>query len=301
MDEKHTFLALNECISQIPLYLEGLGARKYSFPAPALFQERIRKILRIDINHISQCANVTEHPLFLLFTSPDYGNILFAKKENIIFPLSTTGVTDTVIERALHWNKFIIYTDNHSLTWLIENDIPFLTQLIISFGYDTNYKLNKAVLRDIANKYFVSKKPIEFTLADLFATRNRGKLEIRKGLIQFVAGNSTSRDNQLLILLYDYGCYVLQTKTKFSEEEKLQVATYIAYYIELCYSKYEETGLTSSNPPGSFLKKELLPYPGAIEKLEENNFYTLSGLAELVEKCKKKTTNKRINKSGIYL
>ncbi|NDV65226.1 hypothetical protein [Bacteroides sp. 224] len=269
MDEN----TLNECLFQIPFYIEGLRVRNYSFPDVHTFRERIKKTIRIDMSTVHQCANMLDYPQFLLFTFSDYEDILFSKQENIILPLSTLEVTDSIIERTLHWNNFIFHNNNNSLTWLIENDLPFLTQLIISFGYDINYKLNKAVLQQLSKNYFSSKNTSEFPYPNLFAIKNSGKLEIRKGLIQYIAGNSTCDNTQLLQLLYDYGCHILHTAIEFSLEEKLQVAAYIAHYIELCYSKNKETGLIPTTPPGSFLKKELLSYPAAKEWLEKNNFY----------------------------
>jgi hypothetical protein len=236
----------------------------------------------------------------------EFRSIVFVKKYNFIisptFPLGVffdkrEGDDEFVfIQRAAnrmkHYNKYLFNDSQASLTWLLVNEQRFLTRLVKEFGYDKVPRINKMVLDNACNKFQKTQLKETGFLENLFAVKEfNGSFRINEGLLQYVVDNTTVDDNRYLDLLYNYANILSYNYTgykdymfdNFTKNEKLKIAAYAGYYIELAYRNNGIKGTEQKWKAKSFLRNEFAGNEDLLPEIEKNNYYGLPDFAGMID------------------
>lgn len=182
------------------------------------------------------------------------------------------------IDLLLYRNKYLFNDDKASLEWLLKNDKIFLEQMIRVFGFDTEYRINRMVLKEIDSQYR-NKQPSNIEiLNDLFVYKDcQGNLQIRKGLMQTVADETDSNQNNFFKILDDYCFYLAfpleETQTPFSFKEKCKIIAYINNITYPLYTKYKEENGMAIWDANSLLYNIYVQHPEIIEEITKNNYF----------------------------
>lgn len=203
-----------------------------------------------------------------------------------------------ISEEDFHENNFILNNSKSSLTWLLINDFYFIEDLFYEFGYDKDPSINKFILESVYNEYKDSPtKHNENALYDIFIRKDcNGKLHIKENLYQFISsGGDNENDYKYVSMMYDYARfmmydnYALKNEMQLTKDERLKIATYLGYYIELYYAKYQNPEDINYFPvegayTGSFYRNQFVDDKiGLIEYIQKNNYFNLPGLKGLIE------------------
>lgn len=195
-----------------------------------------------------------------------------------------------------HWNNYTLNDSSDSFLWLIENNFNHLLKdLLFTFGYDKDDRLNKYILDEISQSLTDGYTPESFH--DIFAGRDlNGKLRIHENLLKYMQEHPTDDYAQMLL---SYGVYCLGEAAEpyFTKEERFKVAAYITNYMRLIYIENanregddyiiiddalfqsigdmvnEEGNLGSEGEDSEFLRM-----------IVKNDYYNLPKFKEMVEK-----------------
>lgn len=134
-----------------------LNKKHYTPPLESIFYSRIKDVFSLDLQ--ASPRQVEKHEKYWVYISdlgryndriytPNIGYFYFCKEGRFIYNIdiseafvsaNATSPYETCIEeRTYHYNNFIFNNSNASLTWLLNNDMFFIEQLVIDFGYDKN-------------------------------------------------------------------------------------------------------------------------------------------------------------------
>lgn len=190
----------------------------------------------------------------------------------------------------LHRNKFLLNDSQSSLTWLINNDLEFLEELVREFGYDKNDRINKAVLEKNNAAYqeyekfrsSVNKRKSTEILTDLFAKKDcYGNLQIREGLMKFISEtydkqygtpNSMMVDCAIIMRIFTSEDYP-EITSQFTKQERLKIAAYAGYYDYRERIKFDAVDEWREGWDGGFLRNGLSKELS--EEIVRNNYYDL--------------------------
>ncbi|MDH6309469.1 hypothetical protein M2451_003849 [Dysgonomonas sp. PFB1-18] len=179
----------------------------------------------------------------------------------------------------IHLNKFIFNNSNASLTWLINNNIEFLTLLVTYFGYDKNGKLNKAVLRNIFKDYKMFDGTTDYSqFDDIFFKKDcNEKLSIRNGLLKTIEEETNSDNTMYIYALTDYISYFFgnpEQKGKYSLEELSQIFVNIAIVEQQIRTSYFKPAAPEwNNRSHSYYISQ--KYPALLETAEKYNYFNI--------------------------
>jgi hypothetical protein len=199
------------------------------------------------------------------------------------------------IERLVHRNKYLFNDSKSSLTWLIINDLEFLENLVRIFGYDKETQINKAVLSKIHSDY--TKNQLEHffydenRLIDLFAKKDcNGKLQIREGLLKYIADNTPFNNNELYTMMGEYGEILIRDydnseafRKSFTLKEQLKIVAYVGYYMELTRIKNNIKGFEENWERNTLLHNELGGNKELLEEIRRNNYYDLPDFENIIQ------------------
>lgn len=195
-----------------------------------------------------------------------------------------------------HWNNYTLNDNPDSFLWLIDNGFKhILKDLLFTFGYDKDNKLNKYILDEISQSS-TDGYTIE-SFSDIFAGRDlNGKLQIHKNLLKYMQENPTNDYAQMLFLYGDY-CLGDAAEPYFTKEERFKVAAYIAYYMRLIYienANREGDGYIIINDAlfqniGDLVNEEGNPSDEGedsefLQMIVKNDYYNLPKFKEMVDK-----------------
>ena len=199
------------------------------------------------------------------------------------------------IQILVNRNKDLFNDDQASLTWLLKNDQQFLTILLSHFGYDKDTKINKMVLDSI---YQVHTGPSairgEYIPSLFFVKDCTDKLQIREGLLKYVADHTSARDNRFIYALGDFMYKLCDDTYKdfyddasqiFTPIEKAKIVAYIANIENPAIEKYKgPESYQVWNNAGSNLYNISQSNPEVIKIIEKNNYFGLPKMKDIIEK-----------------
>lgn len=302
-----------------PIFSYWLNKKMYKPVSDSIFKTRIYTIFGIDISTLESCDDIIINKDYIeYYTYKAYGtegdiittgSFLLTLKYNLFFRAPFNGHIVEEIDRTqryltcfpdnlYHYNNFIFYDSQSSLSWLINNDIEFLEILVREFGYDKNDKINKAVLESINEKY-ISTQPRNYELLEnLFAKKDyNGNLNIRQHLMEYISEFYNQDKDTPLAMLDDYAYRIVDLKKTgynqewdFTKEERFKIATFAGYYEQLARNRNSIDGVDDSynKPiqegwlPGSFLRNEFVGNNEFLEVIKENNYYELPDFENII-------------------
>ena len=214
------------------------------------------------------------------YIDPANGNSLVKKGDSIAY-----NITHYEITRLMYRSELIIHNDESVIDWLLLYDESFLVNLCLKYDFDRVDEVNRLVL--IQKSDFWSKSSYYEGNEEKIGYENlffrhlpNGRLKIRDGLLAYYCEHwydSSDGFNAYCTSIVSS----LRGKTpvylsEYSLEERMKIATYIAYYREI---------FISSNPFTSFYS-ELKENPSFVQFIETNGYFGLEGLKEIVDKYK---------------
>ena len=224
--------------------------------------------------------------------SNDQGDVKIVKwEEDPGLPKRRFNNINTIVSR----NKYLFNDSKADLTWLLSNDKKFLRQLVIVYGYDTEEKINRQVLEELYTEYTRSGQIWRAAkIGDLFFTKDcRDKLQIRKGLLEYVSQHTTKDDDRFIYALGVYAHYLFKENSdlfetepsgKFSIEEKAEIIARIAVIESPAFYKYKPLNSnTAWHNTGSVLHTITAAHPEILSMIIKNKYYGLPDLKEIIE------------------
>lgn len=193
-----------------------------------------------------------------------------------------------------HVNQYILYDNQASFIWLSVNDPAFLENLLLTFGYDKDDRINKLVLDDnnisLINKFFGR---------DIY-----GKIKIHEGVLRTIgqlSSKNCSKYFEAASSFVDLMGYHSDTENDNRNtypsledlplKERHQIIAYVINTLQPLYEKYNgEDGYGNLDQFGIgivdcfwnafFDDHELL------QDIEANNCYNLPNLTNLLQKMR---------------
>lgn len=228
---------------------------------------------------------------------------MFSPKYNFIYRVESLALAVDVEDReyiacmwqaVYHYNKYIFNNSKTSLTWLINNDIEFLEQLVRVFGYGKESRINKAVLEKVSQKYFSTQPYSEDELRNLFAYKcSDGKVYIHSDLMHYIVNNIDKKYKTPLEMLYRFASEMVSKDNNsinegFTQKERYKIAAYAGYYEAIARKRHD-----IDNPndpeytpegwfPGSFLGNEFVSNPDLLEYIKKNNYFNLPDFDDMI-------------------
>ncbi|WP_410880357.1 hypothetical protein [Myroides sp. DW712] len=200
----------------------------------------------------------------------------------------------------LELNKYILYNDRASFSWLLHYDPEILRSLLESFSYQEENLLNGWLLNEKRKQVRLKEEEenqhaIE-KVTGVFAFKNyQEELEIREKLMQYIDEVTTAEDNDLLLMLDDYATEIVsfdnnssdELRKGFTQDELYKIFAYAAYYSYKGFVKYDK-GLgrfssTRENWPNFCALTTVGQNADVQEALKKNMYYDIPGLKEAVE------------------
>ncbi len=193
-------------------------------------------------------------------------------------------------------NKYLFNDSKSDLAWLLAHDKNFLKQLVTTFGYDKEEKINKQVIEDLYKSYTESGQLWQAVkLGEIFFTKDcQGKLKIQEGLLSYVFNNTNENDDRLIYALSNYlnylfkddkdGIFTEAPSKKFSVEEKAKIIAYVANIESPAFYKYKPLNSSRAwQKAGTSFYNITGAHPEILKIIEQNNYYGLTPLKNVVE------------------
>ncbi|MBR4839544.1 MAG: hypothetical protein IK005_03585 [Paludibacteraceae bacterium] len=208
------------------------------------------------------------------------GNSLVKKGDTVAYNI-THGQIDFIMELS----DLIFYADKSTVDIYKFGDESFWEDLCLKYDFDRVDEVNRLVLKEKSD--FWSKSSYYEGNEEKIGYENlffrhlpNGRLKIRDGLLAYYCEHwydSSDGFNAYCTSIVSS----LRGKTpvylsEYSLEERMKIATYIAYYREI---------FIPSNPFTSFYS-ELKENPSFVQFIETNDYFGLEGLKEIVDKYK---------------
>ena len=207
----------------------------------------------------------------------EYGNtILITRWKDLTdLPQQRKENIQTLVAR----NKYLFNDSKADLPYLLHNDQDFLKALVVVFGYDKEPKINELVMRDYEERNHLQHRE---EIGDILFVKNcEGKLEIRQGLLEYIARRTQSEEKRLADALYSFIVTYLEDKPQFTPAEKRKIVAYAAQTYEPLYERFYKIGW----PMGSMLMMYLQSDEGAAEEFRKNRYYGLPDLQRYTEQA----------------
>lgn len=215
-------------------------------------------------------------------------NLFLAKKEKFLMEMflvkdlikfNNNSYSIQLPKYIIARNKYLFNDSKADLPYLLHNDQDFLKALVIVFGYEKEPKINELVMRDYEERNHLQHRE---EIGDiLFVKDCEGKLEIREGLLEYIARRTQSEEKRLADALYSFIVTYLEDKTQFTPAEKRKIVAYAAQTYEPLYEKFYKIGW----PMGSMLMMYLQSDEGAAEEFRKNRYYGLPDLQRYTEQA----------------
>lgn len=201
----------------------------------------------------------------------------------------------TIPQFLIARNKYLFNDSKGDLAWLLANDKEFLKILVMRFGYDKETQINKMVLEDLYREYSSANHNISEKLGEIFFVKDcEGNLKIRKGLLEFVASNTTKDDDRFIYALGNYLDYLFkedkdkifdeQPSSKFSLDEKAKIVAYVANIESPAFYKFKPMNSNKAwHNVGTALYNITSAHPEILKIIEKSNYYGLISLKEIIE------------------
>jgi hypothetical protein len=292
------------------LVLKGLMQNGFKPVSEEKFNEKLQAIF--GLTSASKTKEIIQHKNFFVYLIDDgwsddlkdteydytYDHLFFITNHHILTTLPLVNdfvkkldngdIKICLPEITIHRNKYLFNDDKFSLVWLLNNDLFFLEQLVRTFGYDKEPKVNRAVLQKIAKEYQASSDPQ--ALENLFATKNsEGKLQIREGLLKTVRdsyvndetifdqeSNSDKTAFYTLVDAYRKGLLDQKSGDNFAFEERCHI---VAAILNVMYDCLQT--------PGGLPDMEHLwmyeSYPTEIDTIVKHKYFGYSNLKTYIE------------------
>ncbi|QUB90498.1 hypothetical protein [Prevotella denticola] len=178
-------------------------------------------------------------------------------------------------------NQFIFHDSKAALTWLMNNDRNFLSDLFLEYGYDKSDVINKMMLDEIK---VVDRVPLADETKALFASRGvNGKLLIHRGLMEYMLKHVNEK-NKYFLMLDQYASTLLDLRNypefdDLTKEERYKIGAYVGYYYGLLFDKGIGTSI-DINGFGHALcyDKDFRDY------LKRNKYFHLPGFEDITGK-----------------
>ena len=178
-------------------------------------------------------------------------------------------------------NQFIFHDSKAALTWLMNNDRNFLSDLFLEYGYDKSDVINKMMLDEIK---VVDRVPLADETKALFASRGvNGKLLIHRGLMEYMLKH-VNEENEYFLMLDQYASTLLDLRNYpefdgLTKEERYRIGAYVGYYYGLLFDKGIGTSI-DINGFGHALcyDKDFRDY------LKRNKYFHLPGFEDITGK-----------------
>lgn len=178
-------------------------------------------------------------------------------------------------------NQFIFHDSKAALTWLMNNDRNFLSDLFLEYGYDKSDVINKMMLDEIK---VVDRVPLADETKALFASRGvNGKLLIHRGLMEYMLKHVNEK-NKYFLMLDQYASTLLDLRNypefdDLTKEERYRIGAYVGYYYGLLFDKGIGTSI-DINGFGHALcyDKDFRDY------LKRNKYFHLPGFEDITGK-----------------
>ena len=178
-------------------------------------------------------------------------------------------------------NQFIFHDSKAALTWLMNNDRNFLSDLFLEYGYDKSDVINKMMLDEIK---VVNRIPEADETKALFASRcANGKLLIHRGLMEYMLKH-VNEENEYFLMLDQYASTLLDLRNYpefdgLTKEERYRIGAYVGYYYGLLFDKGIGTSI-DINGFGHALcyDKDFRDY------LKRNKYFHLPGFEDITGK-----------------
>lgn len=252
------------------------------------------------------CFVIVEYPIDAgnkdLFLSPEMKYTYFYPNMSIIafFPEITNITTlrddknleldNKSVDFLYHYNNYLLYDSQSSLTWLSINTSWSLLELFEKYKYNKEPKINKIGLDFAYKKYRPSETEYNETnakvLFDLFYQKIDQNLYIYEDLLDYISkGEQNKTDFQAVDMMYSCASLMVSETDNvpnLTKEERFKIATYLGYYIQQYYNSYVKSPVDRLDiegaPAGSFYRNAFVRTPSLVKHIRENNYYRLEDL-----------------------
>lgn len=299
-------------------------------PVPdSLFKKKVKEFYKIDLNDTqhTQCRYIREHDDFFTRLTPkglgddevailnteldnSRWNFFFYKdKKIIVFRLPILPETMRINEDGefefsynmndndLHYNNFIFYGNRGSLVRLLNSGYSiFLEQLLFVFGYDKEPLINKMVLEEYYKIYTEEAAVAEARIGGFFFTKDcNNRLEIRRGLLDYVNEHTTATDNRFIYALGEYMDHMYfgdpdriyypteDPLKKFTALEKAEIVAHIASIENPAFWKYKDEPGNKWSNVATHLYNLSVSNPEVIDLIVKNNYFNIPNMKEVIE------------------
>ncbi|WP_157676872.1 hypothetical protein [Chryseobacterium sp. T16E-39] len=213
---------------------------------------------------------------------------MYAKRWRDIADLTELRSRNIMITASI--NKYISNDDRSALTWLLGNDKDFLKKLVAEYGYDKEEKINSLVLQSFFEEYAAENEQSGGKLGRIVFVKNcAGKLEIRKGLLDYIEKNTTENNDKYITSLGDYIISYLykEDNNKFTPVEKAEIVAYISNIEGPAFHKFKgksDNAWSQAATPLFFLQsKTSMNQPEVLQIIKKNKYFGLQPLKNYIE------------------
>ena len=208
----------------------ALADYNYKFPSGADFEQIIKDVYHVDIKN----AKFDDVHL-----SPDNGPVPIAvRQKNFVYMFDHFADAEPNIDNALTFNlnNYLFNKNTGSRDWLLNSkNKDYLFDLVEKYGYTKDEYLLKYVL----DKKYKNDNSFKELGSIIFIKKADDSLEIRSGILDFIAANSNPKDVVLArnVLLY---CISLTDSEDddFSAAQKAKIIAFAANAIDPVYKKF---------------------------------------------------------------
>ena len=198
-------------------------------------------------------------------------------------------------QKTIARNKYLFNDSKADLAWLLFNDKEFLKTLLITFGYDKEPQINKMALEDLYKTYESAFPMSTEKLGEIFFVKNcQGKLQIREGLLKYVAENTTKDDDRFIYGIGYYLNYLFNEDTrnvfdedlrkKFTLEEKAKIVAYVCNIESPSFYKFKPMNSDKAwHNAGTKFYNITSAHPEILNIIMKNDFYGLKALKDAFE------------------
>lgn len=205
---------------------------------------------------------------------------------------SISSKRETNLQILVHRNKYLFNGDKASLAWLLNNDKTFLKILALDLGYDKDPKINKMVLTSVIKQHANS---TEYIGKFFFIKDCDNRLQVKRGLLNYVEENTSATDNRFI---YALGYYMSSLYSedidkifdedpskKFTAVEKAEIVANIANIENPAREKYKSPESSDVwTIPGSSLYNISVSHPEVIKIIEQHHYFGLPKMKEIIAK-----------------
>ncbi|PQL95935.1 hypothetical protein C4S76_00085 [Apibacter adventoris] len=327
-------LTEEDLLLQQPLIVRSLVNSGYKIPEYSEFKKRIADYFKVDLDKSKEniVTLYIDEPVFnkgigftdeeikniilkttnLTFDLYKYrlatlkGNLFIDKERKIVTPmnfLETLIQIDNVKKnkykikqnlKLLSLNKYLIYNDSTSLTYLLSREKELVHSLLLDFNYDQDNRINESVMDSIYREDLTFGRNnflgIDFFNLVFKKEHKNHNLYIRSGILSTIENDTNNQNIKYATILLNYSDEIineLSNKNSFyTTKELYKILAYLANTIDFLSMKYKNLGMSSSsrwNILGKYYysaKKE--NWEKLINEFKTNNYYNLPNLKKVV-------------------